>query len=96
MSTRHLWVLAGALALAGCGSGYVELGDGYDAEYAPAPVSIETYPAYVYNGETVYDVDGRFYARHGGRWVRYRHSPPELARWHRDRDRGRAEHQRER
>jgi hypothetical protein len=96
MSIRHLWVLAFALGLSGCAGGYVEVGDGYDAEYVAAPVGIEAYPTYVYRGDTVYDVDGRFYARHRGRWVRYRHAPPELARWHGEHERGRAEHQRER
>jgi hypothetical protein len=105
MTTRHLYnsprvlsavgglALAVTLGLTGCGSGYVDVG-GYDAEYAPAPVGVEAYPTYPYRGETVYDVDGRYYARHEGRWVRYRQAPPEVARWHTDRYRGRAEHQR--
>lgn len=81
-----------ALALAlGCG-GYVAV-EGYDADYVDAPAGIEAYPHYVYNGEYVYDVDGRFYRNHGGRWVRYRHAPPEVARWH-EQGRGRAERQR--
>ena len=72
------------------------MGGGYDAEYAPAPAGIEAYPTYVYNGETVYDVNGSYYVRHGGRWARFRHAPPEVARWHaqHERDRGRAERQR--
>lgn len=97
-SPRVLLALGGsvlALALIGCAGGYVDMGGGYDAEYAVAPVGVEAYPAYVYNGETVYDVDGHYYARHSGRWVRYRHAPPEVARWH-ERSRGRAERQPER
>jgi hypothetical protein len=106
MTTRHLYhsprvlsglgglVLAVTVGLAGC-AGYVDVG-GYDAEYAPVPVGVEAYPAYVYRGATVYDVDGRYYARHEGRWVRYRNAPPEVARWHSDRERGRAERQRQR
>lgn len=74
--------LALSLAAAGCGGGYVDVG-GYDATYVPAPpVAIESYPHYVYDGAVVYDVDGRFYRRHEGRWVAYRHVPPPLARWH--------------
>jgi hypothetical protein len=79
-----------ALALVGCG-GYVDV-DGYDAAYASAPVGIESYPHYSYNGADVYDVDGHYYRQHEGRWVTYHRVPAEVSRWHDDR--GRAERQR--
>jgi hypothetical protein len=64
-----------ALALAGCGAGYVGV-DGYDAAYVDAPVGVEAYPAYEFNDGVVYDVNGRWYHNHGGRWVSYRRPPP--------------------
>lgn len=81
-----------ALSVVGCAGGYVDVG-GYDAEYVAAPVGIEAYPHYVYGGEYVYDVNGRFYRHYNGRWVAYHHPPPEVARWH-EAGHGRAEHQR--
>jgi hypothetical protein len=78
-----------ALGLPACGAGYV---DSYDAEYASPPVGYNSYPTYAYRGAPVYDVDGRYYAQRNGRWMRYRHAPPEVERWHYDR--GRAERQR--
>jgi hypothetical protein len=81
-------VLVVALGLPACGADYVDTG-GYDAEYARPPVGVAAYPSYVYRGTTVYDADGQFYAQRDGHWVRYRHAPAEVARWHTDRERGR-------
>jgi hypothetical protein len=62
--------------LVGCGGGFVAV-DGYDGTYVDAPpVGIEAYPAYEFNDGVVYDVNGRFYHNHGGRWVSYRSPPP--------------------
>jgi hypothetical protein len=72
------WAFAPALALVGCG-GYLAV-DGYDAAYVDAPVDVEAYPSYAFNDGYVYDVDGRYYHNHGGRWVAYRSEPPEVAR----------------
>jgi hypothetical protein len=69
------WAFAPALALVGCGGGFVAV-DGYDAAYVDAPVGIEAYPAYEFNDGVVYDVNGRWYHNHGGRWVSYRSPPP--------------------
>jgi hypothetical protein len=77
-----------ALGLPACGGGYADT-YGYDAEYVPPPVGVNSYPTYVYRGTTVYDVDGRYYAQRGGRWMHYRHAPVEVERWHNER--GRAE-----
>ncbi len=50
--------------------------DGYDAEYVDTPpVNVELYPRYEVADGYVYEVNGRYYHRHGTRWVRY-HSPP--------------------
>jgi hypothetical protein len=68
------WAFAPALALAGCG-GFITV-DGYDAAYVDAPVGIEAYPSYEFNDGVVYDVNGRWYHNHGGRWVSYRSPPP--------------------
>jgi hypothetical protein len=57
--------------------------DGYDAVYvddAAVPASIEAYPHYYYGDGYAYYVNGRWYHRHGNRWVTYRHAPPELER----------------
>ena len=80
--TRLLaWAVAPALvfALVGCGAGYFAV-DGYDAQYVDAPIGIEAYPAYEFNDGVVYDVHGRWYHNHGGRWVSYRRAPPHGAR----------------
>ena len=82
------------LALPSCAGGYMEV-DGGEAAYVEAPpVGIEMYPRYAYADGYVYDVNGRFYHRHDGRWVVYRHAPAGLDRGHREYERGRAEHQR--
>jgi hypothetical protein len=54
--------------------------DGYEAEYVDAPVNIETYPRYEFQDGYVYNVNGRYYHNHGGRWVAYRHEPPGIHR----------------
>ncbi|HEY3820387.1 MAG TPA: hypothetical protein VGL81_24650 [Polyangiaceae bacterium] len=77
-----LWAFAPALVLAGCGGGFVAV-DGYDATYVDAPAGIETYPAYEFNDGVVYDVHGRWYHNHGGRWVAYRGAPRHGALRHR-------------
>ncbi len=50
---------------------------------AAAPVVyIETYPAYLYGGETCYYVEGRCYYRDHDRWAYYRdESRVEMGRW---------------
>jgi hypothetical protein len=69
-----------ALALAACGTGYVGV-DGYDAAYVQAPPpGIDAYPRYSFRDGYVYDVNGRYYHQHEGRWVAFRHEPPEVAR----------------
>ena len=83
-------VLGAASALAGCG-GYI-MTDGYEAEYVAPPVGIEVYPRYTFADGYVYDVNGRYYHRHGDRWVAYRHAPAGMRRV--PDERGRAEHQR--
>lgn len=83
-----------ALGLAGCAGGYIDV-DGYDAAYVEAaPVGIETYPRYAFRDGYVYDVNGRFYHQHNGRWVTYRTAPPEVARARAEHERGRALRQR--
>jgi hypothetical protein len=72
------WAFVPALALAGCG-GYLTV-DGYDAAYVDAPPDVEAYPSYAFQDGYVYDVNGRYYHNHGGRWVAYREAPPEVAR----------------
>lgn len=43
------------------------------------PEEVEAYPSYAYGGVDVYLVDGRWYRRHGDRWVVYRAEPRALA-----------------
>jgi hypothetical protein len=83
--------LAPALALMGCG-GFVTV-DGYDAAYVDTPPPGEAYPRYAFQDGYVYDVNGRYYHNHGGRWVAYRNPPPEVAHA-RAEVRGRDEHPR--
>jgi hypothetical protein len=81
-----------ALALPACAGGYVDV-DGSDAAYVEtAPVGIEAYPRYAFGDGYVYNVNGRYYHRHEGRWVVYRHAPAGMA--HVRDERGRAERQR--
>jgi hypothetical protein len=80
-----------ALGVSGCGAGYADT-YGYESDYVAPPVGVASYPSYTYRGAPVYDVDGRYYAQRDGRWMRYRHAPPEVERWHNER--GRAERQR--
>ena len=64
------------VGLVGCGGGFVAV-DGYDGTYVDAPpVGIEGYPSYEFNDGVIYDVNGRYYHNHGGRWVSYRSPPP--------------------
>ena len=83
-------VLGAGSVLTGCG-GYI-MADGVEADYVTPPVGIEVYPRYAYADGYVYDVHGRYYHRHGDRWVAYRHAPPGMRRVHDER--GRAERQR--
>src|SRR5579859_273279 len=62
----------------GCAAGLAV--DGYDAEYVEPPADIEVYPRYEIRDGYAYYVNGRWYHRHEGRWVRYRRSPDELER----------------
>ncbi|MCL2448224.1 MAG: hypothetical protein FWD17_04700 [Polyangiaceae bacterium] len=82
-------ILVAALGLPACGAGW-GTADYYDP--ASPPLGVMSYPRYVYRGMPVYDVDGRFFAQRRGRWVTFRRTPPEVARWHGAR--GRAEWQR--
>lgn len=94
MSHRSGSVLgwAFALALSACG-GYVTV-DGYQGAYVDdPPPGIYGYPRYAFRDGYVYDVNGRYYHRHNGRWVTYRSEPAEVARA-RANERGRAERQR--
>jgi hypothetical protein len=89
MTALHVSVAATAIALlslctsTGCVAHYATV-DGYDAEYVGAPpANIEVYPRYQMADGYVYEVNGRYYHRHGDRWVVYRHAPPEVLRQHR-------------
>jgi len=89
------FLLGLCLTAPACGA-YVTA-DGYDAVYVDAPIGIEAYPRYAWGDGYVYDVDGRYYHRHEGRWVEFRHAPPAVARARAerlDRERGRALRQR--
>jgi hypothetical protein len=46
------------------------------------PPDLEEYPHVVYEGQPVYYVHGRWYYRHGPRWVYYRDPPPRLRERH--------------
>ena len=89
-------VLCAVVASAiGC-TGYTEL-DGYEASYVDRPPpGIEYYPRYTFHDGYVYDVDGRYYHQHNGRWAVYHSAPAEIRGRHPEvrYDRGRAEHQR--
>jgi hypothetical protein len=65
---------------AGCAA-HFEAVDGYDATYVDAPPpNIEVYPRYEVADGYVYEVNGRYYHRHGDRWVVYRSAPREVSR----------------
>ncbi len=51
--------------------------DGYGAEYVERP-RIEGAHRWMHNGVAVYEVNGRYYREHSGRWVVYRERPREL------------------
>lgn len=52
-----------------------------DEVYVDAPPAyVATAPTAVYQGQTVYYVDGRWYRPNNGRWSYYRNPPPELQR----------------
>lgn len=71
-------LLAAALSFAPSCFGAVS--DGY-VDVAYAPPSYATYPSYVYDGVTVYYIDGRWYRHHNGHWGYYRTEPSELYRY---------------
>lgn len=77
MLNRLLFAVVPALALglSAC-AGWFTL-DGYDYRYVDT-VSIEGRPHYVHNGVTVYEVNGRYYRQHNGRWMEYRERPRDL------------------
>jgi hypothetical protein len=51
--------------------------DGYEATWVDRP-AVDRGHRWVYHGATVYEVDGRYYREHEGRWVVYRERPREL------------------
>jgi hypothetical protein len=51
--------------------------DGVDVRYVDRPV-IEGHRRWMHRGVVVYEVDGRFYREHQGRWIVYRERPVEL------------------
>jgi hypothetical protein len=82
----YLPVIAGAIAFlplwatTGCAAHFQAV-DGYDAEYVDAaPANIEVYPRYEVADGYVYQANGRYYHRHGDRWVVYRNPPPAVGR----------------
>lgn len=77
MKLATLLVPIVALA-AGCAGGYVgytEPSGAYVDEAPPVGVDVETYPRAYYGGDWVYNVNGRYYRRHGNGWYRYREEP---------------------
>jgi hypothetical protein len=78
--TTTLGLIGLALTPLGC---YATAGAYTDAEYVEAeyvPPRVDVYPRYVYEGRTVYLIDGRWYYRRGPHWVYYRREPPTLYR----------------
>jgi hypothetical protein len=68
-----------AILVSAC-AGYATV-DGYDAEYVDnAPANVEVYPQYRFADGYVYDVHGRYYHQHEGRWVAYRSAPRGMVR----------------
>ena len=62
---------------------YATAGAYTEADYVEAdyvPPRVEVYPRYVYEGRTVYLIDGRWYYRRGPHWVYYRREPHALYR----------------
>ena len=81
---RAVWMTCAValLGLTGACAGTATI-DGYDGEYVEAaPPGIEVYPRYPFRDGYVYDVHGRWYHQHGGRWVVYARSPREVAHEH--------------
>ena len=71
-------LLTAALSFApGC---FGAVGPAY-VDVAYVPPNYATYPSYVYDGATVYFIDGRWYRHDRGHWVYYRSEPVELYRY---------------
>lgn len=70
-----------ATMMAGCAGGFVATTDGtvttgaYVDDRGPVGIDVDLYPRAYYDGEWVYNVDGRYYRRHGSTWYRYRERP---------------------
>jgi hypothetical protein len=61
-------------------AGYATV-DGYDATYVdPPPPAVVAAPSYRMRDGYIYEAQGRYYHRHGGRWVTYRTLPREAVR----------------
>lgn len=75
LAAGSLLVLASCVI--GCAAHLTEV-DGYEAEYVDAPPNIETYPRYEFRDGYAYNVNGRWYHRHGPQWVRYSRPPQEF------------------
>ncbi len=70
-------VLVAPLALGAVACAATVTVDGYGAYYVDRP-HWEGHRRYAINGATVYEVDGRYYREHQGRWIVYRERPREL------------------
>jgi hypothetical protein len=79
MARRAPWLLV-FLAVAALGTACTLTTEPAYAEVEVAPPNIEASPSTVYEGQTVYLHDDRWYYRHGSRWVYYRREPEYLVR----------------
>ena len=64
------------LGTVACGAWFTV--DGYDAQYVERPAGWEGGRRWRHHGVDVYEVNGRYYRQHEGRWVVYRERPREL------------------
>jgi hypothetical protein len=65
-----------SLSTAAC-AGWITV-DGVQVAYVDTRPLIEGRPHYLHRGRVVYEIDGRYYREHEGRWVVYRERPIDL------------------
>jgi hypothetical protein len=71
-------VLVAPLALGAAACAAELTVDGYPVAYVERPILESHHRRYTHHGVTVYEVNGRYYREHNGRWIVYHERPREL------------------
>ena len=78
MLNRVLFAIVPALmlGLVACAGWFTV--DGFECRYYDGNITVAGHRHFMHRGVDVYEVDGRYYRQHQGRWAEYRERPSDL------------------